>query len=297
MGAYVRRDARGVAADLERVLAHFPILAERRRQAAGTLSGGEQQMLAIGRALMARPRLILFDEPSLGLAPDAGGDDLRDHRRHPERRHDGADGRAERVPRAPHGRPRAYVMETGPHRARGPAPRPARERPRPPRVPRRLTDGSQVLRRVGGAEGGPAPIAWRGAVRGRHQAARAAPRGLPPEPPRPRADPGDPRRGGGRPAGVVRVFTFDDLARWHEAAPALRGDPARTRRACHVAHEAGPPARPLPRRRPPRGRDRRHGRGGEPRARRGRRRPRSRWTTSRSRSSSTCWRVRGRSAR
>jgi len=69
MGAYVRTDARAVAADLERVLAHFPILAERRRQAAGTLSGGEQQMLAIGRVLMARPRLILFDEPSLGLAP------------------------------------------------------------------------------------------------------------------------------------------------------------------------------------------------------------------------------------
>jgi len=69
MGAYVRTDAQGVAADLERVLEHFPILAERRRQAAGTLSGGEQQMLAIGRALMARPRLILFDEPSLGLAP------------------------------------------------------------------------------------------------------------------------------------------------------------------------------------------------------------------------------------
>jgi len=69
MGAYVRRDAVQVAADLERVLTHFPILAERRRQPAGTLSGGEQQMLAIGRALMARPRLILFDEPSLGLAP------------------------------------------------------------------------------------------------------------------------------------------------------------------------------------------------------------------------------------
>jgi branched-chain amino acid transport system ATP-binding protein len=69
MGAYVRSDAAGVAADLERVFAHFPILGERRRQAAGTLSGGEQQMLAIGRALMARPRLILFDEPSLGLAP------------------------------------------------------------------------------------------------------------------------------------------------------------------------------------------------------------------------------------
>jgi branched-chain amino acid transport system ATP-binding protein len=69
MGAYVRRDRDGVSADLERVCAHFPVLAERRRQAAGTLSGGEQQMLAIGRALMARPKLILFDEPSLGLAP------------------------------------------------------------------------------------------------------------------------------------------------------------------------------------------------------------------------------------
>ena len=69
MGAFVRRDRDGIAADLERVCAHFPILGERRRQAAGTLSGGEQQMLAIGRALMARPRLILFDEPSLGLAP------------------------------------------------------------------------------------------------------------------------------------------------------------------------------------------------------------------------------------
>ncbi len=69
MGAYVRRDTGQVAADLERVFTHFPILAERHRQPAGTLSGGEQQMLAIGRALMARPRLILFDEPSLGLAP------------------------------------------------------------------------------------------------------------------------------------------------------------------------------------------------------------------------------------
>jgi branched-chain amino acid transport system ATP-binding protein len=69
MGAYVRRDAAAVVADLERVYAHFPILADRRRQAAGTLSGGEQQMLAIGRALMAWPRLIMFDEPSLGLAP------------------------------------------------------------------------------------------------------------------------------------------------------------------------------------------------------------------------------------
>src|SRR5262249_3211357 len=68
MGAYVRTARGAVAADLHEVGRHFPILVDRRRQMAGTLSGGEQQMLAIGRALMARPRLILFDEPSLGLA-------------------------------------------------------------------------------------------------------------------------------------------------------------------------------------------------------------------------------------
>jgi branched-chain amino acid transport system ATP-binding protein len=70
MGSYLRSDSVGIAQDMTRLFDRFPVLYERRDQAAGTLSGGEQQMLAISRALMARPKLVLFDEPSLGLAPN-----------------------------------------------------------------------------------------------------------------------------------------------------------------------------------------------------------------------------------
>ncbi|HEV2008190.1 MAG TPA: ABC transporter ATP-binding protein [Burkholderiales bacterium] len=70
MGCYLRKDKAGIDADMRRLYERFPILRERRGQAAGTLSGGEQQMLAISRALMSRPKLIMFDEPSLGLAPN-----------------------------------------------------------------------------------------------------------------------------------------------------------------------------------------------------------------------------------
>lgn len=69
LGAYLRKDKEGIAKDLEMVYEHFPILLDRKKQAAGTLSGGEQQMLAIGRALMSRPQILFLDEPSMGLAP------------------------------------------------------------------------------------------------------------------------------------------------------------------------------------------------------------------------------------
>ena len=72
LGAYLRRDRAGIAEDLKMVYERFPRLADRKRQAAGTLSGGEQQMLAMGRALMSRPKILFLDEPSMGLAPLLG---------------------------------------------------------------------------------------------------------------------------------------------------------------------------------------------------------------------------------
>ena len=69
MGAYLRKDKDGIREDMEMVYGRFPILRDRKKQLAGTLSGGEQQMLAMGRALMSRPQILLLDEPSMGLAP------------------------------------------------------------------------------------------------------------------------------------------------------------------------------------------------------------------------------------
>ena len=137
IGAYIRKDNAEIASDIERVFATFPRLKERAVQLAGTMSGGEQQMLAMGRALMARPKVLLLDEPSMGLSPimvdkifRGGEAGLRPGRHR-------AAGRAERQPRPRPGRPRLRDG-IGPHhherRRQGDAERPEGAR----RLPRRI---------------------------------------------------------------------------------------------------------------------------------------------------------------
>ena len=139
MGAYARRD-RSVESDLVRVLSRFPRLAERRNQAAGTLSGGEQQMLVMGRALMARPRLLLLDEPSMGLAPLVVQEVLNLVR---EINRDGTtvllvEQNARQALRLAH---RAYVLETGKITLSGPA----RDLAQDPRVVAAYLGGKTAL--------------------------------------------------------------------------------------------------------------------------------------------------------
>ena len=136
IGAYTRSNRAEVAADMDKVFDYFPVLGERRRQLAATLSGGEVQMLVIGRGLMANPKLIMLDEPSSALAPRVVLDIFRNVKRHqPQRRHHHPAGGAERA----HGPPARRVRLRDPRRRdphRGGLARPHQRRQRAPRLPR-----------------------------------------------------------------------------------------------------------------------------------------------------------------
>ena len=134
LGAYLRRDQSEITSDLDRVYELFPRLKERERQKGGTMSGGEQQMLAIGRALMARPTLLLLDEPSMGIAPDPRRAHLRDDRRDQPPGHDDPARGAERELRARRVGPRLRARDRQGGSARQVG-RPAREPRSPASVP------------------------------------------------------------------------------------------------------------------------------------------------------------------
>jgi branched-chain amino acid transport system ATP-binding protein len=145
MGAFVRKDLKEIAADIDKVFAIFPRLKERRNQLAGTMSGGEQQMLAMGRALMARPKVLLMDEPSMGLSPimvDKIFEVVNDIHRRARRSCSSS-----RTPAAPlQIASRGYVMDSGEVTMTGEAAQPPRRSEGARRLPRRVSGGQPPAR-------------------------------------------------------------------------------------------------------------------------------------------------------